>query len=186
MALREDMIEDSEYSASPREAANYLLDRVEEFAITALASPNLADSEKSQLKTSLELLKHSFERLNSLFSKYAGTDSFEVARYYMDMMYLIRSTFFIGSCATISDTSQLFAERAQVAIAREAAKEKFEETKAAVRIAMQKTAAKATRGKAYAKYIQPTVVEDLGRMVSVSTIKRCVGVILEERTRKAF
>lgn len=182
MALRADMIEDSEYSATPREAANYLIDHVEEFAITALASPNLADSEKSELKISLALLRHSFNRLNSQFTKYTDTDKFEEAGYYMEMMYLIRSTFFIGSCATISDTSQVFAQRAQAAVAQAGRKEKSAKTLAAVRVAMKTKATKATLGEAYAKHIHPTVEEELGRKVSVSTIRRCIGVILKERT----
>ena len=182
MSLRVLMIDESEHSATPQEAVNYLVDRVEDFAITALASPNLAEAERSELKTSLSLFRHSINRLNSLFAKSLDSNRFEEAAYYMDMMYLMRSTFFIGSCATISDTSQLFAERAQVAVAQAGAQAKAAATLAAVRIAMKKSAAKATLGEAFAKHIQPTVVEELGRKVSVSTIKRCIGVILKERT----
>jgi hypothetical protein len=77
-------------------------------------------------------------------------------------------------------------EQLRAAQARAAREKKFapkkEKTLAAVRTAMQRTPAKATLGQAYANHIQPTVVEVLGRKVSVSTIRRCIEVILRERT----
>jgi hypothetical protein len=179
------MIDESEHSATPQEAVNYLVERVEDFANTALASPNFAEDERGQLRTSLSLFRRSLKRLNSQFAKNHDSNSFEEAAYYMNMKYLIRSAFFIGSSATISDTSQLFAERAQAAEARAGRDKKSEATLAAVRVVMKPGATKPTLGKAYAKYIQPPVEEELGRKVSVSTIKRCVGVIIKERTRKA-
>ena len=183
------MIEDSEYSATPREAANYLIDRVEEFANTALASPNLADSEKSQLKTSLALLRRSFNRLNSQFSKYVGTDKSEEAGYYMEMMYLIRSTFFIGSCATISDASQLYAKRKQAELARSSRGTTLRKSQLMAAIAEiisknTKIGAVAVSDK-FAMKIRPMVLEQLGitedqeysEWPKVRTIKECLGKI---------
>src|SRR5208337_4557813 len=45
MSMRASMIDESEHSATPQEAVNYLVDRVEDFANTALASPKFAEDE---------------------------------------------------------------------------------------------------------------------------------------------
>ena len=49
----------------------------------------------------------------------------------------------------------------------------------AVRAAMKRTPAKATRGDAFARYIQPEVEKCLGRAVSISTVRNAVRVTLK-------
>jgi hypothetical protein len=76
-------------------------------------------------------------------------------------------------------------KRDQAAMARQALAAKTalhkSETLAAVRAAMEKVSARSTTGEAYARHIQPLVRERLGRAVSVSTVRRYVKAILEER-----
>jgi hypothetical protein len=60
-----------------------------------------------------------------------------------------------------------------------------EAARTAVRAAMQGTNTKATRGVKYAEFIQPKVVEKLGRDVSPWHIRGHVRAILEETPRKS-
>jgi hypothetical protein len=79
-------------------------------------------------------------------------------------------------------------EQLRAAQARAARDEKFapekEKTLAAVREAMQATAAKPTRGVGYAKKILPKVVKRLKRDVSQWRIRDLVRVVLEEAPGK--
>jgi hypothetical protein len=103
----------------------------------------------------------------------------------------IRTAFLIGAECPDSEAVQearAKVKQEQAAMARQALAAKTarqkSETLAAVRAAMEEARVKSTRSEAYARLLQRLVKERLGRDVSVSTVRRCVSAILEERTGK--
>jgi hypothetical protein len=155
----------------------------------------LASSDRELLKSARKTLRPAFQQqVKYFFEPMHASEPWVGNAGYWALYQVMQATNLGCSSAIIRDsvrdylTSILAAQTAQkqAAMARQALAAKRapqkSETLAAVRAAVKKTPAKPTRSEAYARLLQPLVKERLGRNVSVSTVRRCVTAILEERT----